>query len=268
VPELDLVMLPLAAGTFVMGQPQGTASNSPDESPPTRVVFTKPFWLGATEVTVGQWRHFTAATSYRTEAEKSGGLFVAKDTAEGAMAGWEQRAGLNWQNPGRPQEDRQPVVGISWNDAVAFCAWLTEREKKSGRLPAGYAYALPTEAQWEYACRAGNRGPDPENLDALAWHAGNSADALHPVGLKQPNLWGFFDLQGNVAEWCFDWYGPYPGGTVTDPTGPRDGTVRVNRGGSARSAAGYGISATNRGSNPAPPQRDDLGFRVALTPVR
>ena len=245
VPELRLVMLPMAAGTFVMGRPEGTAGSSPDESPETRVVFAKPFWIAATEVTRGQWRRFTAATGHRTEPEESIG-----------------------QNPGSESAADWPMAKVSWHDAQAFCAWLTRREHAGGRLPAGYVYSLPTEAQWEYACRAGNRGPDPEKLDEWAWHAGTSGGAPHAVGTKRPNLWGLFDLQGNVAEWCLDRGGPYPGGTVTDPQGPPEGESRRTRGGSAWSAAGGDMSSTSRGTASAEIRRNDLGFRVALTPAR
>ena len=268
VPDLQLVLMPMAAGTFVMGRAPDTPGNSADESPETRVVFSKPFWLGATEVTVGQWRRFVEATGYRTEAEKGGGIFVSNGSGKPGMAGWEKRAGLSWRIPGRGQTDAHPVVGVSWADAQAFCAWLTQRERAAHRLPEEYVYSLPTEAQWEYACRAGYRGPDPENLDDAAWHAGNSGGGPHPVATKRPNQWGLFDLQGNVWEWCLDWSGPYPGGTVTDPQGPASGPLRQNRGGSARSTPGHGISSTNRWSTPGLPQRDNLGFRVALTPAR
>ena len=268
LPGLKLTLMPIAAGTFVMGRAEGTAGNSPDESPETRVFFSKPFWLGATEVTVGQWRQFVDATGHRTDAEKGAGLYVSNGSGRPGRDGWEKRGGLSWRSPGREQTDAHPVVGVSWADAQAFCAWLSRREKSAGRLPAGYLFSLPTEAQWEYACRAGNRGPDPENLDDGAWHAGNSGKLPHPVGTKRPNLWGLYDMQGNVWEWCLDWRGPYPGGTVTDPQGPAEGPLRVCRGGSARSPAGHGISSTNRWSTPGLDQRDDLGFRVALVPDR
>jgi formylglycine-generating enzyme required for sulfatase activity len=268
IADLKLVLMPIAAGTFVMGRAVGTAGSSPDESPETRVFFSKPFWLGATEITVGQWKQFVSATGHRTDAEQDAGLFVSNGSGKPGIDGWEKRAGLSWRNPGREQTDEHPVVGVSWSDAQSFCAWLTQREKAAGRLPANHVYSLPTEAQWEYACRAGNRGPDPENLDDWAWHAGNSGKVPHPVGTKRPNLWGLYDMQGNVWEWCLDWRGPYPGGSVTDPHGPSEGMLRECRGGSARSPAGHGISSTNRWSTPGLHQRDDLGFRVALTSAR
>ena len=141
-----------------------------------------------------------------------------------------------------------PVEQVTWNDAMAFCEKLTEIEKAAGRLPVGYEYTLPTEAQWEYACRAGtttalNSGKnlsDEEkcsNLGKVGWYEHNSrravgaiiTEATHPVGQKKPNAWGLYDMHGNVWEWCLDWYGFYPTSSVTDPTGPNTGKGRVIR---------------------------------------
>ena len=122
--------------------------------------------------------------------------------------------------------DRCPVESVSWHDAQAFIAKLNERT-------GGDRYRLPTEAEWEYAARAGTKGDGfPEALDAIAWHKGNSGDRTHPVGQKAPNAWGLHDMLGNVSEWVQDWYGDYPGGRVTDPRGPSAGRhdLRVYRG--------------------------------------
>jgi len=157
------------------------------------------------------------------------------------------------------------VETVSWDEAMAFCRKLTERERAAGRLPAGHSYTLPTEAQREYACRAGTTGRYAGELNAIAWFSGNSDEKAQPVARKQPNAWGFYDLQGNIWEWCRDWYGHYPSEPVTDPTGPANGSQRVYRGGAwfhsadlCRSAYRYRMEPSYRGSL--------LGFRIALTP--
>ncbi len=152
---------------------------------------------------------------------------------------------------------------VSWSDAMEFCAKVTERERNAGRLTGGYAYTLPTEAQWEYACRAGSTEAYAGDLDAMAWYDGNSGNKTHPVGAKQANAWGFHDMHGNVWEWCSDWYGDYElsidDPSITDPTGPSRGSNRVRRGGSWDRIASYCRSAVRYWY---------LGFRLCLAPVR
>ncbi|MFM8214235.1 MAG: formylglycine-generating enzyme family protein, partial [Pirellula sp.] len=160
-----------------------------------------------------------------------------------------------------------PVELVSWEDAVEFCKKLSDlpEEKAAGRV-----YRLPTEAEWEYACRAGSKsaysfGESSKSLGDYAWFDENRNEQTHPVGQKKANAWGLYDMHGNVWEWCSDWYGEYPKDAVSDPTGPREGSCRVNRGGSwsygaadCQSAGRYGV---------VPSYRDDYyGFRVALSP--
>jgi formylglycine-generating enzyme required for sulfatase activity len=159
-----------------------------------------------------------------------------------------------------------PVERVSWEDAVEFCKQLSElpEEKKAGRV-----YRLPTEAEWEYACRAGSKaaysfGANSKTLGDYAWFVDNSGEQTHPVGEKKANAWGLYDMHGNVWEWCSDWYGEYSKGAVSDPSGPSEDVYRVIRRGGwynvaadCRSAVRYWDDPLDRGP--------DLGFRVALS---
>jgi formylglycine-generating enzyme required for sulfatase activity len=132
------------------------------------------------------------------------------------------------KNPSEFKGATNPVEGLSWEDATEFCKKLSEKTRQTVRLP--------TEAEWEYACRAGTEsafsfGDDLSALGDYAWWAGNSDKTTHPVGQKKPNSWGLYDMHGNVLEWCADWYGEYPKGPATDPSGPATGDRRVLRGG-------------------------------------
>jgi formylglycine-generating enzyme required for sulfatase activity len=258
--KLDLVWI--APGEFLMGEHQQnsierwfyeqrkklTGKRNPfspgddGRKPTTQVTLTQPFWLGRTEVTQAQW------------------------------------AALMGNYPSKHRGDDLPVETVSWTEAMEFCRKLTERERAAGRLPAGYTYTLPTEAQWEYACRAGNTrdyvvgesllGSDyMAILDASAWYANNSGDTTHPVGTKRANAWGLYDMRGNVVERSRDWLGAYPGGSVIDPTGPSSGSARISRGGSYLGGV-WDVQATGR--NRAGPNVQDyhVGFRVALVPAR
>lgn len=233
IADLGLELIRVEAGSFDLGSPLDEPSRDQAEGPQTHVTFTKGFWLGKTEVTQAQ---------YESLMRTNPSTFKA--------------AGSN-----------APVEGTSWYDAMEFCRVLTEREKSAGRLPDGYAFTLPTEAQWEYAYRAGTIGRYPGDIDAMGWYEGNSNGTTHPIAMKTPNAWGFYDMAGNVVEWCFDWYGPYTGGSVNDPTGPRRGFYKIARGGSWRTKTIVGRSAARGGGSIG---RHDytLGFRVALAPER
>jgi formylglycine-generating enzyme required for sulfatase activity len=166
--------------------------------------------------------------------------------------------------------DDCPVIKIPWHDAQAFIQKLNQKE-------GGNEYRLPTEAEWEYAARAGSTtafangeiselqcGNDP-NLSAIGWYCGNSGQSfdrsIYPVAQKNPNGWGLFDMHGNVSEWCGDWYGDYPSGPVIDPTGPLSGSYRVIRGGSYHRHAGDCRSAVRNWWNPVKPN-GEVGFRI------
>jgi formylglycine-generating enzyme required for sulfatase activity len=167
----------------------------------------------------------------------------------------------NFKNVGKTG----PVEQVSWEEAVEFCRKLTNRERAAGRLPAGYAYTLPTEAQWEYACRAGTTGAYAGELDGMGWYARKGGSTTNGVGQKRANAWGLYDMHGNVSEWCSDWYRDYPSGSVTDPAGASSGFVRVCRGGSWSYPAASARSAVRSGHPPGY-RGSFLGFRVALTP--
>ena len=168
--------------------------------------------------------------------------------------------------PSKRKDDDSPVEQMSCQDAMEFCEKLTQLPEERG---AGRVYRLPTEAEWEYACRAGTTtkysfGDVDSQLGYYGWFSGNADEQTHPVGLKKPNGWGLYDMHGNVWEWCNDFYGYYPDGAVTDPQGLLSGSGRVLRGGSCRSSARHGRSAyrswtvtSGRGSH--------LGFRLAMS---
>jgi formylglycine-generating enzyme required for sulfatase activity len=133
----------------------------------------------------------------------------------------------------------QPVEQVTWEQAMNFCSRLTSIESQQGRVPEGYAYRLPTEAEWEYAARAGTTTTfsfsdsiGDTNLNSHAWYLRNADFTTHPVERKLPNPRGIYDMSGNVAEWCLDWYGRYPFFNATDPSGPPDGDSHIIRGGS------------------------------------
>lgn len=198
----------------------------------TLVTLTRGYWLGRTEVTQVQWQEIMDYVP----------------------------------TPSRFKGSERPVENVAWATAMIFCAKLTERERAAGRLPAGYIYNLPTEAQWEYACRAGTTGIHAGDLEAMAWYSANSDGETHPVALKQPNAWGLYDMHGNVVEWCVDWYGGYPGGRASDPTGLAVGQFRVLRGGAWGSPGGFCRSGFRHWS-PTNQGGSGNGLRVALAPA-
>lgn len=229
------------------------------EGPQHRAEFTHPWMLGVYEVTRGQFRQFVNATNYITDAERDGY----------GGGGWEagqrvRRSHFSWKsNHGFETEltDDHPVVNVSWNDATAFCAWLSELD--------GANYRLPTEAEWEFACRAGSQsqysiGDDLNALAEYAWYGAQGERGTRTVGMNKPNAFGLFDLQGNVCEWCNDWYGPYESRTLLNPTGLQSGQLRVLRGGAYTDTPSW-LRCANR-HHGLPYQRSSAtGFRVVKT---
>jgi formylglycine-generating enzyme required for sulfatase activity len=292
---MELVLVP--AGEFKMGSGESaeatatffnkncgmdvlTAESFKDEHPQHRVRITKPFYLGAYHVTRGQFRQFVKDSGYKTDAEKGENLGAWGWDSDKKEFGF--NAKYSWRNAGFEQTDEHPVVNVSWNDAVAFCKWLSKKEGKT--------YRLPTEAEWEYACRAGtttryHSGDDPETLATVANVADAAAKAqfpdwkwtikandgyvfTSPVGKFKPNAFGLYDMHGNAWQWCADWYGAdyYTKSPTDDPTGPSGGSRRVFRGGSwigdawlCRSAFRCRIGPGFRSAL--------LGFRASLVPA-
>ena len=153
---------------------------------------------------------------------------------------------------------------MSWNDAVEYCRKLTVKQRDEGLLPVGWEWRLPTESEWEYGARAGTAGARPGELDAIAWHSGNSDSVTHAVGGKQANAWGLHDMLGNVWEWCSDWYEESPSGSVTVPI---SNSNRVDRGGSWYFGARF-VRSADRGRFIPGFRFNDLGFRPVLSSVR
>jgi formylglycine-generating enzyme required for sulfatase activity/predicted Ser/Thr protein kinase len=245
-------------GNFQMGSPESEAKRGPNEKQ-HEVTLTKPFYMGVHEVTHGQFQFFLKDIKdrqppFKTEAEKGGGAFTM------VRGAWGPTKGARWDNAGFGQNGQQPVVCVSWNDAQEFCRWATGKAHRKVRLP--------TEAEWEYACRAGTKtafscGDNEDALGGSAWYEANGKKTTHPVGQKAPNTWELRDMHGNVLEWCQDVYEPYPAGPVTDPPTQEKGKTRVVRGGAwdklpaaCRSAARASFADEYRAAN--------LGFRVVV----
>ena len=222
-------------GEFLMGSPEGEIGRQDHENQ-HRVTLTKGFWLGKYEVTQEQWQ---------------------------AVMG---------NNPSKFNGQNLPVEQVSWNMIASGGGFL---EKINNNVTTGELYDLPTEAQWEYACRAGTTTSlnsdkditavvgDCRNLHEVAWYQGNSEEKTHPVGKKKGNAWGLHDMHGNVGEWCKDWKGTYSTGAVTDPLGADSGSYRLIRGGGWKFVACYCRSAF-RNSYDYPNQAgNSLGFRLA-----
>jgi serine/threonine protein kinase len=244
VNSFGMKMVPIPAGEFALGASPHDKEAAQEEHPPHRVKIS-PFLMDACEVTQDEYVKVTGRPNpswFSTEG-----------------SGKDKVAGLD--------TSRFPVERISYRDAIAFCQELTARDRK---LTPGWEYGLPTEAEWEYACRAGSTtkfhsGNSETDLDSVGWFEGNSAGRTHPVGEKSPNAWGLFDMHGNVREWCADYYDPTTyrkKGEVQDPKGPSSGQSRVLRGGSwfndprsCRASARFAREPWDQGQ---------FGFRVVL----
>lgn len=229
-------MVWIEPGTFVLGSPPDEEGRFLDkEGPQTEVTLTRGYWICRHEVTQGEFEEVLGFNP---------SLFAG--------------------DPDRPVEK------VTWFDAMHYCYELTERERAAGRLAEEFAYRLPTEAEWAHAARSGTTtrfsyGDDPgyQLLSQYAWYGNNSGLRPHRVEGKLPNPWGLYDMHGNVFEWCLDWFGQLPGGSVTDPLGPSQGEDRIIRGGYWDSTPALCRSAV-RVHFPPETKISYLGFRIVL----
>jgi len=261
-------MVEVKGGTFTMGATSEQESDAKSDEKPTHRVTLSDYYIGKFEVTVGQFRVFINETNYRTDAEKEGWTWRWMNINNK----WEKKKvnGINWMcdqdgNVLRSSEDNYPVLYVSWNDAVEFCKWLSRKT--------GYNFRLPTEAEWEYAARGGNKSKGykysgSNRINGVAWYGNVSSNATangkpHPVGTKSKNEIGIYDMSGNVWEWCQDWYGNYNSDSQTNPNGALNGSDRVARGGSWDNAARRCRLSDRSGALPSN-RNYNLGFRIAM----
>jgi formylglycine-generating enzyme required for sulfatase activity len=267
--KVDFVLI--LPGEFDMGSSSYEKDRDPDEGPVHKVRISRPFYIARSEVTREQFSAFVNATGYVTDAEKKGWAY-GRDGKQR-----EKDKGLSWRNAGFPQQDNHPVVCVSWNDAKAFCDGLSQGLKEGTR------FRLPTEAEWEYACRANSSKPfsvgtNDETLHTCGNYADSSAklpsaDKAHddnfrftaPVRSLKPNMFGLYDMHGNVWEWCSDWYSDdyYSKSPPVDPIGPARGKHRVLRGGCWFSDPKYCRSA-NRSYSGTNDASATGGFRIVF----
>jgi len=283
VPSVGMAMKLIPAGSFTMGSPKDEICRRDDEVQHEATI-SKPFYMAAYECRQREFYKLMMPEGYDYETwpcfrgplhDGAAYTYRFPKPAKGA--------------PPSPIGWTYPMDTISWERAAEFCEKLTEVEKKAGRLPEGYVYRLPTEAEWEYACRAGTTGPysfeGDYNKGAILKkysYAGGGGYYHFGVGdtksKRKPNAWGLYDMHGNVWEWCLDWYGPYATGKQTDPGGPQEGKEKVVRGGSCapwfidkeywlkEAVHPYQRSAARYSFTPDTDYLILLGFRVVLAP--
>ena len=249
----NMVFIP--PGTFRMGSPTNEVGRFDDEGPQTAVTISRGFWTGKYEVTQ---REYLAVMG--SNPSWFNGVHEVYDPSCDCLTN-------------RDYTDlSRPVEGVDWSDATNYCGKFTQRERAAGRIATNSVYRLPTEAEWEYACRGWTStrfsyGDDPgyTNLMNYAWSQGGhySGVTTHPVGQKLPNPWGLYDMHGNVWEWCQDWYAEFPGGIALDPQGPATVTLRMRRGGDIFESD-FCRSAFRPASNASDGYARYVGFRVVL----
>jgi sulfatase modifying factor 1 len=252
----DIEMVWVEGGSFMMGSNDGE-----EDEKPVHEVNLKGFYMGKYEVTRGQFRKFVEATNYQTEAEKDGGAWIWSSEEQK----WVKKEGLNWKKDAKGNDcyknkENHPVIFVSYNDAIAYINWLKSTTNKK--------FHLPTEAEWEYAAKGGNKNSlykyaGSDNIDEVAWY-GNDNDETHPIGTKKANTLDIFDMTGNVWEWCSDWYDKnhYQYSMKNNPEGLLTGDYRVLRGGSFSNSS-LNCRPANRYNNEPSDSYGLLGFRLA-----
>jgi formylglycine-generating enzyme required for sulfatase activity len=241
--------VPVPGGCFQMGNGYSDAYHI---ERPLHEVCLDDFAMARFAVTRGDFRKFTHETGYLSDAEKGDGCYSYDGSS------WKKDPAASWRSPGLPQDDSHPVVCVSWNDAMAYAQWYSGKS--------GEDYRLPTEAQWEYAARSAGKiekYAGGNDVDAVAWFAGNSGNGTHPVGQKQANGLGLYDMSGNVWQWTADWYGEkyYRESPRANPAGPATGSKRLFRGGSWFYDA-RGVRASYRDFAVPEFRSSYLGFRL------
>jgi len=255
----EMVSLKNTPLTFNMGSPKDEKGrwNHDDREGSVHLVNLSAFSIGKYPITVNQFRLFIDESGYRTDAERGEGAVVYHEKV------WSQKRDANWKNPYFEQNEDHPVVCISWNDARAYCDWISQQTQEE--------YRLLTEAEWEYACRSGSEtryffGDDDKSLAKFSWYSENSNDKTHPINLRKPNQFGLHETHGNIWEWVNDWYDKeyYKHSPVENPRGPGESSYRAFRGCSWHNASEDCRSAFRRGRRPSFCDAT-LGFRLART---
>lgn len=259
--KTDMELVFVQGGTFLMGDTCCYGNRKPQ-----RTITLSDFSIGKYEVTAAQFARFVRETSYITDAERGEGSTILKGENT-----WQTLDSISWKHDSKGEMnkvDSKPVIHVSWNDAVAFCEWLSRTTHRT--------YRLPTEAEWEYAAQGGQQDGGSlrtsfsggDSIEKVAWYLDNTntESGVEPVGQKLPNLLGVYDMTGNVWEWCYDWYAKeYNPADTLNPLGAAEGERRVNRGGSWRTPAVPQSHLTHRSSLKPNKQGNLLGFRVVCT---
>ena len=255
-------MVFVKGGTFVMGSTEEQQNNNESDEIPIHNVTLSDYYISKYEITVAQFKKFISATNYKTDADKSCGSYIVIDNniELSDLVNWRCDENGFWINYINGMTI--PVVHISWNDAVAYCKWLSQTTGKH--------YRIPTEAEWEYAARGGRFSHKYEfsgsnNIDEVAWYSNNSGGKMHRIGQKKANELGIYDMSGNVWEWCSDIYGPYTIYPQMNPTGASIGYYRVVRGGSWYRKNVF-ARVSNRNCNGTETHSSFSGFRIVMVP--
>ncbi|MFA7230989.1 MAG: SUMF1/EgtB/PvdO family nonheme iron enzyme [Victivallaceae bacterium] len=269
VPELEIAFLPIKPG--VLTGPLNADKNNPKIR--YRAKITRPFWIAKNEISIQQFTKYLISLTLndnkaRYQVEK-GMNYMSQDCPVNEEFNMKTGSGITWGDP------TMPMSGVTWQGAMAFCKWLTAAERTAKRLPEGYVYRLPTEAEWEYSCRAGNAdsryyfGNDMGELVNYGWYDENSGHKLHSIGQKKANAWGLHDTLGNVWEWCYDWHDDnFLSFDCENPVGPKNSidSTKVLRGGSFTSNV-EDMMCSARYSFDYKSSKKNIGFRIVCAPA-